>query len=73
MGTGISIVALPQWYREWGLKYGKRGFIAASQAVTWDTSQVSHRSRTQQYLNLNNSPSLLPSSLPCSVARSLSL
>ena len=26
MGNGISVTALPQWYREWGLKYGKRGY-----------------------------------------------
>eukprot|EP00802_Teleaulax_amphioxeia_P017649 Tamp_17813.p1 GENE.Tamp_17813~~Tamp_17813.p1 ORF type:complete len:379 (-),score=70.15 Tamp_17813:231-1340(-) len=39
MGNGLSVVAIPQWYREWTLKYGKRGFIAASQAATWDRSQ----------------------------------
>jgi hypothetical protein len=38
MGNGLSVVAIPQWYREWTLKYGKRGFIAASQAATWDRS-----------------------------------
>jgi hypothetical protein len=26
MGNGISLIALPQWYRDWGLKYGKRGY-----------------------------------------------
>ena len=39
MGNGISIVALPQWYREWGLRYGKRGFETASKSLKWDKSQ----------------------------------
>ena len=39
MGNGISLVALPQWYREWGLRYGKRGFDAASRSAKWDRSQ----------------------------------
>jgi dehydrogenase/reductase SDR family protein 12 len=37
MGNGLSVIAIPQWYREWTLKYGKRGFIAASK--TWDRTQ----------------------------------
>mmetsp|Transcript_72729 Transcript_72729/g.117971 ORF Transcript_72729/g.117971 Transcript_72729/m.117971 type:complete len:338 (+) Transcript_72729:126-1139(+) len=39
MGNGISVIALPQWYREWATKYGKLGFITASESLKWDVSQ----------------------------------
>ncbi|EKX41510.1 hypothetical protein GUITHDRAFT_95998, partial [Guillardia theta CCMP2712] len=40
MGNGFSLIALPQWYREWGSMYGKNGFLQASRSAQWDTTDL---------------------------------